>query len=104
MSSQPKSHPNGGGIGIYHTVVVNTIVVAESNGSIVSLVHAKENVDGIWREGEGGRGRERERQGETGREREREGERETGRERERDRDGEGEGERQREMERARRSK
>ena len=50
-------------------------MVAESDGSIVSLVHAKEDVDGIWwkqREGEREGGRERGKEGV--RERGREGE------------------------------
>ena len=55
MTGQSQAHPNRGGVWINNTVVVDTVVVAESYGSIVRLVHPKEDVDWIcmWkREGE----------------------------------------------------
>ena len=47
MSGQSQAHPDSGCIWIHHTVVVHTIVVAEPDGCIVSLVHPKEYVDRI---------------------------------------------------------
>ena len=47
MSSQPQAHPHGGRVGVHHTIVVDPIVIAESNGGIVRLVHPKEDIDRI---------------------------------------------------------
>ena len=47
MTGQSQAHPNRGGVWINHTVVVDPVVVAESYGGIVRLVHPKEDVDWI---------------------------------------------------------
>ena len=61
VSSQPQPHPHRGSVRVHHTVVVHTAMVAQPDGSVVRLVHTKENVDRVWREGGEQRGEKVER-------------------------------------------
>ena len=54
VSSQSQPHPHRGSVRVHHTVVVHTAVVAQPDGSVVRLVHTKEDIDRVWREGGGG--------------------------------------------------
>ena len=47
MASQTQTHSHSGRVWVHHTVVVDSVVIAEPYGSIVRLVHAKEDVDWI---------------------------------------------------------
>lgn len=72
MASQTQTHSHSGRVRVHHTVVVNSVVIAEPYGSIVRLVHAKEDVDWICGQRVTERDREREGRGEEGREEENE--------------------------------
>ncbi len=45
--SQPQPHPHSSLVGVNHRVVVDRAMIAQTNRSIVRLVHTKENIDRI---------------------------------------------------------